>query len=214
MFFLPRNVAPLAKLAAKEGKRWAMNGVRLEELPEGGYKAIATDGKRLAIVTETATESPVSFSVIPAVKSAPNGAMAATVPADDLVAALKAIPKRKRWEKADNRAAVVLSADVTTLATTDGTQTAVSAPRNAEGRFPPYKQVFPEGQPVATIKFDPKLMAEFLKAASDIIGGDEQRVTLEIYAPLQKKYGESAQPMQITGTNGRQEFRGLVMPLT
>src|SRR5438128_7492809 len=48
--YLPRNLAPLATVAATENPRYAVTGVRVLDPGDGTYRLKATDGKRLAIV--------------------------------------------------------------------------------------------------------------------------------------------------------------------
>ena len=51
MLVIPTNLGALAKVAANGETRYAMNCIKLEELPENQYRACATDGKQAVIVT-------------------------------------------------------------------------------------------------------------------------------------------------------------------
>lgn len=48
---VPRQIASLGKIAAKESGRYSFNGVRLERTKDGKARAIATDGRRALIAT-------------------------------------------------------------------------------------------------------------------------------------------------------------------
>ena len=222
---LPRNLASLSAICADGETRFsATNGVRLERHGEDGpcavptYRAIATDGRCLAIVDGPSTAPPDAFPSIAALDSAPNGATSAVIDRKDWVAAFKAIPKLPRAlnssEKRDmlSSLAVTMGDKVTTLAATNLERSSVVQPANLEGRFPPYAQVVPSDSdgngPVLKIDVDPQLLAELLTVAAAFTGEESRRVTLTFYGP--KK------PFKLSHKNPetQQEFTGVIVPLS
>ena len=79
MLKLPGNLASLARLASKDATRYSLNAVRVRETTEG-YQVVATDGRRMAIVS-----GPGAFDEpIPPLEEAPDDAIEALVPAAEL----------------------------------------------------------------------------------------------------------------------------------
>jgi hypothetical protein len=203
---LPANLGELARLAGDDRARFALSGVHLVRGPEG-YRAEATDGQALAVVTGTPDDAAL-YPDLPGLAQAPNGATEALVPAKEWRRAFRAAPRGRlvRAKPVLGNVAAVLGETVTTLASTDLDCTSLAQPRNVEGRFPDAEKVL-AGRKKAGVKVtvDAALLAEFLKVAAAFSPDGGGRVTLELA-------GDGA-PLRVGTGNGRQTFRGLVMPL-
>lgn len=147
MNLLPANLAPLASVAAKESTKFAMTGVQVEVNADNTYRAVATDAKRLLMV-EGPCENSNEFPDLPAIAGAPNGGSAALVPAkawaSTFAAAAKLTRKVARSKPALGNVATVIGKDVVTFGATDLEQTAAEQTRQLDGRFPPYREIFPK----------------------------------------------------------------------
>ncbi len=210
MLLIQKNVASLSNLAAKDAGKYSMTGVSLTHTPDGGYQAIATNGRYLGEVTGPG-EDFASFPSLPVLTAAPNGATNAVVPIKDWQAAFKAIPKPpKKGGKAElAQLAVVIGERQTTFAATDGLSVNSSVALNVEGRFPNSDSVFEstgKTSPRATVKLNAALLRELLAVAEQFSPDDTNGVTLEIR-------GEN-DPVVVRSANTEQQFRGLIMPLT
>lgn len=215
---LHSNLSALADLAAKESAKFATNGVKLEVHPGGGYSACATDGKVLGVVTGRAGDGD-DFPSLPALESAPNGAVSAIVPAKDWKDAMKAPTKFGRRTRDArpifSQVAVVPGEKVTTFAATDLDKAAVAQPRNLEGRFPPYVHIIPTAPPAFVVTFNPHVLAQMLKVAAAFCEPGTECVTLE-FQPAGVGGSEGPanyKPVVVKAAGPGQEFTGLVMPL-
>lgn len=225
--FLPHNVVGLAKIAAQEVTRYAINSVRVEPTFDGGYRAIATDGKRLLRVTgpnavEPDAYPPAALPTLPAEPVKPDApadgaepepvALGASLPLSDFVAGCKAAKAGdKRGKRGNGSAAcvaVALGSERSALSnwSADGaTRKAECA--NVEGRYPQYGECFPKGAPVISVPLNAALLAELLDAIVMMQDSDAHAVTLEIFGP--------DKPMMIMGGNSAgQQFAGLIMPVS
>jgi hypothetical protein len=192
---LPANLGPLAELAAGEARRHSLTGVRVT-LSEGGrYRAEATDGRHLAVITG-AGASADEYPTLPALESAPNGGCGAIVGAREWKAAFKPVARPSKNARARpilQNVAVVVGKDVTTLASTDLDATHVAQPRNLDGRFP-------------DVDFFLADLNELLKVALAVADDDTALVTIELR-------GEK-DPLSVRCENEGQTFEGVLMPLT
>jgi DNA polymerase III sliding clamp (beta) subunit (PCNA family) len=200
---LPRNLQSLANVCRTDGHLW-QGGVRLITT-DGGYRAEATDGRRLARVVAEYPNKPEDYPVIAALDSAPNGQHETTIPADAWKAAFKAIPKQKRRNSKPilENVAVVQGEKVTSLAST----TSFTQPENLTGRWPDTDRVIPDWPAVASVRVNAKALAELLSVAGNF--ADENfTVTLHVHA--------KDAPIKLTASDPSkgQEFVGLLMPLS
>jgi hypothetical protein len=217
MHLLPTNLAPLADIAGEQTK-FAMNGVRVELLESGRYRAVATDSKRLIVVEGEAPADVTAYPELSALTSAPNGEACATVPAKAWKAHFGKVAKltggRKLANKPELRSVpVVCGKEVTTLGGTDLEQTAVETTRNVEGRFPPYADLIPSGPGTAPVKVtvDPKLLAELLAVVAKLGSATEPRVTIELRPDPD---GTVRKPLVFRGADAGQSVTALMMPLS
>lgn len=203
-FLIPSNLAPLCKIAPKNGKaRYAAtSGVRLSRSGET-YKAESTDGRRAIQVSGPCPHPYQDFLEVPAVTTAPNGALSAIVPADELVRISKEVPKQ--FDKpAHGCIAVALGEKITTLCSADVESASIRQPRNVEGVFPNIDKVLPAEPPTATINVDADLLAELVGIASHYTEADTcNRITLDIVQGM----------LRVTTSNGEQKFVGVLVPL-
>lgn len=216
---IPASVGALAPLAG-DGGRYATQGVRVS-LREDGYRAEATDGRMLGILTGPYPSEAGDYAGLPDLSSAPNGESAATVPARPLAAAcraanaaakLKRDAKRRGARSAAPAVAVVIGRDVTTLGAGPATQGEAPAHsdcvKNVEGRFPDTDFVIPRDAAKASVVVNADQLAELLKAAAEACyDGDISRVTLELRGP------QTPVVLRASGPRG-ERFLGVLMPLS
>src|SRR5262249_42339045 len=108
---LPPNLAALSKLCG-DTTRYALGGVRLEHT-DGGYRAVASDGRRLAIVDGPQAAPDHDYPDLPALTAAGNGASAALVPSAAWQEAFKLPPRGSRLKAALHSLACVIGPDET-----------------------------------------------------------------------------------------------------
>jgi hypothetical protein len=217
MLLLPKNVSALVRLAATPGtavaQLGAIAGVRLIA-SEGGYRAEATNGKVLGIVTGP-VRNPDWFpdSAIP--PAAADSATEAVVLPEAWKEALKGLPARPATPALGD-VAVLLGPDGATLVTTDGDNVTVTDAPRPEGRFPDVEKPFPREAPTARFAVDPALLRTLLAVAEAFTDQQGQkRVVFEVWMPKAGAGQTSLQPIQVTARNDAgQEFRGLIVPLS
>src|SRR5262249_38953137 len=158
--------APLAAVAAKESTKFAMTGVQIE-VTENAYCAVATDSKRLLMVEGPCVDAN-EFPELPTITDAPNGGSSALVPAktwaSTFAAAAKLTRKAAKAKPALGNVATVIGKDVVTFGATDLEATAAEQTRQLDGRFPPYREIFPKAAAKMKVIVDAKMLAELLKA--------------------------------------------------
>lgn len=233
MNLLPVNLAPLANVAAKESTKFAMNGVQVEFHDDNTYTAVATDSKRI-IMVEGRCPDAATFPEIPALKSAPNGKSRALVPTDSWSKTFKDAAKmtKGRYVKPVlQNVAVVCGENEVTFGMTNLAQVETPMTRQLEGRYPPFREIFPRKSPTVRLRVDAKLLADTLKAVAAMGDDDEYNtVMLEIYDPMpaapevDEESGQLpmqepisvAKPFTLTATNktNGQTVSGLCMPLS
>lgn len=222
MHLLPNHLGPLADIAAKEGtaRYSATSGVKIDlETPADSppfWRAVATDGRRLII-----TSAPVEFSAneyppIPALESAPNGELSAIVPAKEwksiFADCAKRVKKMRTGKPILKSVAAVIGANVSSFAATDLETNSFHQPRNLDGRFPDYTQVYePNYADTAAyaVAVDPYLLAETLETIAKIGCEDNgQRVDI-FFQP------DNTRPFMIRARNVQkgQETLGVIVPL-
>lgn len=142
-----------ARFASTEETRYYLNGVYVEPHPCGGVNLVATDGHRLFIAYDAFGE--------------------ATAPA--IVRLSKAALKACKPSASDRKHGVhcTLTVNIEGLATVldnNGCVAASDRQTIIDGRFPDYRRVLPRTQDAtgAPGSFNPKYLAEFAKAGSDL----------------------------------------------
>lgn len=207
---LPSNLAPLARLAAKEQhcRFGATTGVQLTVTGDG-YKAEATNGRYLGIVTgpmEDAEKHP-SIAIM---QAAQNSATKGVIPGDAWTKAFRQLPKGRKLTKPilDNLG-VVMSPNQITLISTDMERDCVERVRQTEGRFPDtgtlVKSSLKSGGPTMSVRVDAQLLIELLGVAK-AYAEEEIAVELDFY--------EAGKPFVVRAANAEgQKFEGLLAPL-
>jgi DNA polymerase III sliding clamp (beta) subunit (PCNA family) len=185
--FLPKNLAALAGVAAKEATRYSANALRVLDLG-GAYRVEATDGTKLVVVRGPCPESS-SLALGPEY----GGANEALVPAADWKAGFRLGKKQLP---------VGLAADATSFKLAVGDQ-AVSGQR-AEGRFPDFSLVIPKAPALIGFRVDPSLLIGLLQAAA----------ALEPVGGVQVLFYARNKPIGIACRNDQGQYLdGLLMPL-
>ncbi len=207
---LPRNLARLADLAAGRAG-FATAGVFVAATADG-YRAEATDGRRLAVVTGPNAADPEGWGYVPDLAEAQRGAGAAVVPVRDWEAAFATRPNKGLLRLKPQLAplAVALGKDRVTLATAGLRVASLTRAEPEPGRWPPTARLLTEvvGRKVqAEVRVDAKLLAELLEVAAAFAEGDCHGVTLRVYEG-------GAKYLSVHAANGEgQQFTGLIVPL-
>jgi DNA polymerase III sliding clamp (beta) subunit (PCNA family) len=205
---LPANLGGLAKLTADEMTRYSMCGV-LVRLKGNGYEVVATDGRKLAIISGRATADPLEFPTLPELAEVPPAVEQGVIPTQAWRDAFRSLPRGKTVasEPVLGHVAVHLGAEESILATTDGEESHVQKVPNVERQFPDYNAVLPRDEPRGRVVLNPSLLLEVIKLARDFVAGTENpMITLEVRDPNV--------PIQIRASNGDQELLAILMPMT
>jgi hypothetical protein len=216
MNLLPTNLAPLADVAdQREGTRWAVSGVQLESLTDGngmpaGWRATATDTKRLVRVTGPDVTPLENYPDLPGMTTAPNGAVKAIIPTSRWKDFFRNAAKMtKKAVPAMRAVAVKMGDEVVTMGATDGNDKPMTQTPIIEGQFPPVDQIMPKkirtGAHVAC--FDGRLLAETLAAITAMCPKDDTPA-------IRFEFWEGYKPalLTTTGENGI-KIEAIVMPL-
>lgn len=187
--------------ASNDPTRYVLNGVHVEEIEGNKVRAVATDGRILAVTEGTAGE-PDDFPRVPAIDHAPNGKTAAIIPTDAINKAIRSIPKGKRTLAVIKTAALVMGESAATFVTTDlETATPVTS-RVIDGQFPNWRQCMPKTAPVVRSTVSPA----YLRAVADMVekfGADSVEVSL----------WDSVNPVRFRANNGGDILRVVLMPM-
>lgn len=199
-----KHLAVLGAVSTDE-KRYILNGVKFEET-KTGLKAIATDGRVLAIVESTDDPKCSEYPTIQGIEAAKNTADSALVPTQAIRNVLKSWPKTSRTLPILDNAIVKFTDKVSTFATTDLESPNIVEAKNIEGQFPNYEQIIPrKGSATFQIVVDPVKLANTLMMAAKITTSDSASVLLSFQGSLN--------PFVVTGENLGFTFTGVVMPM-
>lgn len=194
MIVLPNLVGGIIGCAAKDNPRYAMRGVRVQELAKGRFRLEATDGRVLAIIRGTSHEWPAV--VRPKIEDLPvfDAANEAIVPTE----LWKDVFKRKRD--------VLLVTDGKGVAF--GCDGAILQGQVVEGRYPNIDGVLPKkGRlPRVVVRLDPNLLIRLLQVAASITDSQSPSVDLIIYSPNEPVGVTTRSPLGVT-------FDGIIMPI-
>jgi hypothetical protein len=167
LLFLPRNLGAVAKVAARDGSRFAMQNVRVVDFGNGTFWVEATDGKMLMIARgpcEADPEFPLPEGFIP------NGPGEVLLGVGDWQELLRIESgEAGRGPRGRSPVPVVLAQD------TEGKVLGVKFMGQrwlnpAEGRFPDTDQVMPKGRGLVRVKVGAKILIDLLQAARGVAG--------------------------------------------
>lgn len=82
-----------------------------------------------------------------------------------------------------------------------------------EGKYPDYEEVYPKADPILTIGFSPKYLAEIFSKVEEIINPDD--ADIYPYNSVKLEFYSSDKPVKFSaeGMNG-QKIQGLLMPVS
>ena len=205
---LPPNLAALTRLVAKNqhSRFGATTGVHLSTTADGGFRAEATDGRVLGIVTGKLADAS-KYPDVPPLQCAPNGQLQGTIPADVWSRAFKAVPNPRKVSPILGNLAVVFGNNQATLVSTDLENVNVLTPRLVEGRFPDTDKIVPKDKARLSVNVDAKLLIELLQTAMAFSSPDQNnRVTIEFY--------DAKRPFVVrSSTDDGPDFLGMAVPL-
>jgi DNA polymerase III sliding clamp (beta) subunit (PCNA family) len=182
MLLIPRNLAALAEVVTKDQARWASHCVHVLETPTG-YRAEATDGRGLVVVT-----GPGRFAGVESKRSE------ALIPAKEWAQALKGF-------KGD-AVALVLGKKAAGFST--GEDDAVRV-KLIEGRYPPVDTILPAEPPRARFRLNALLFAKLLKVVAAFTDDDHAVATI--------KFWDEDKPIWVSASNENgQVMRAAQMP--
>ena len=193
MLKLPTNLASLARLAAKQDIRYALSAIRVRETTEG-YEVVATDGRRMAVVTGPGLcEEPVST-----LEEAPNGACEALLPAGEWARILKGAKRQPAF--------VALGLEVSTFSV--GTD--ISTVPNQEGRFPDVERAAEDCcRSLLRVRVPARQLAELLLVAAEFSADGPRDGSVILH------YGGKGKALLLTCDNAEgQRFEAAIVPLT
>jgi hypothetical protein len=216
---VPKQVAALVKIAAKEATRYAFNGVYFERGKSGNPRAVVTDGRR-ALILEWEEADHAEFPPVD-IDPRPAEGFKATIPTDDVERAAKSVSKRNCRPILDNFVIDEPNANGTVkLASTDLSRRNVFEATTVEGNFPPIDDVVPK--PVVydpaqhgaqqfthiRIGFNPMLLAELLKAMAAAACSEESK-GVEFIVPI-----DPSRPLLLRcETHEGRKATGILMPV-
>ena len=214
---IPRSVlATLPTHADIESSRYALGVLLIERAEDGRPRAVATDGRRMAVIEWTEPETSGDPEGLPYL-----------LPIDAAVTAAKAMkPRLAALKKRPNLAFVPFEQNgegTGKLAPTNGQDTADVAAPPVDGRFPAWRDVIPETGPetgYVSVRLDPRYLAEAAQLLNQVACSEDSRaVTVHIQVPdddeKRRNNGHSCAPIVLekhnpeTGTTARV----VIMPL-
>lgn len=160
---------------------YVLNGVLFEETKKG-LRAVATDGRIMAVVEKESDESK-DFPTIPALQSATNTAKGGIVPTEALKKAKKGLSKKNRVPVL-NTIALKLNKNESTLATTNLTDSSIVPTRMIEGQYPRWEQVIPKEKPVFEISVSSGYLRELADIVDQFTETKNSSVHLQFTSPL------------------------------
>ncbi len=184
---IPKELAAIAKIAAKESTRYAINGVYVKRTQSGACVASVTDGRRMVQVTWNDSHD---------LDAKPVKGFSAIVPAPVWKEALKSVPRREN-EASLAESGTKPAGNMVAMESTDGeTSRLISVPQ-PDGGFPRVADVIPsyEDGESSEIGVDLGLLAEMLTVVQSTVGSEYRNTSLIV--PTDPK-----RPLTIKASNG------------
>jgi hypothetical protein len=206
MIFLPRSVAALANLAARESttQMAGIAGIRVQELPDAFWRIEATNGKLLGVIRGPSCPTPLDQAAAHGLPDPESLALEVLLPAQVLGHALKSVTNKPRG--VDRKLGVMLAKPQTLLVAGES----ILRCDLLNGRFPDINAVLPRRPAIVSFKVNADLLIALLRAAGDVARGpDKAQPAVEIL------FWKPDAPIGVTsqGQDGL-TFDGILMPLT
>ena len=194
----PEALSAAASFASSDSRRHALCGV----LVSADGSLSATDGMRAVRMRPQYSEREREEhpSALPTGHHEPDPVLIPRESALKFPKTAKALKGRLPLLRA---IAVSSNAESVTLQATNLDSTVRDDFRPSDAQFPSLESVWPTGDPVLSIGFDPAMFAEVLKALSTLADGHNGHVRMDFFGPLK--------PVRVTLSNGAAE--ALVMPM-
>lgn len=198
----------LVKVAERDCTRYALGGVKLERMADGCPVAIATDGRKMAAYTWPEDEG----AEYPAIGIDP-----VHNPKFELLLSAEACAQICGWKMPKKTPKPILlnfmvgeypdKAGKFQCGATDLNSTFSVRDCAAEGRFPKWRDCFPQRTGTVSVTLDPKFVADVCDIGRKLAADEDARgVTFTV------KDAESAVAITVNRADGRQ-FSAVVMPL-
>lgn len=176
MFLLPRQIAAIDRIVAKDDIRRAITGVLIRQIPNA-VEVMATNGKCLVRATIPQRDNPADFPQVPGFNAGADGVSEILLPGGVLSKIAKEIPRGRMVRSTPILNNIAMTIHGTkeqpqaTLATTDLEMPRVTTVKAQEGKFPDFESVY-LGEPAFSIMVDADLMADTMKTVADLAGRD------------------------------------------
>ncbi len=198
MLQLTKNLAALAKLAAKNSSwRYGLSALRVQETVVG-YQIVASDGRRMAVVTGPPPSEPLPRCLPPATRCE------ALVPAADWARILKSARQPAYTESTADVLATIDQRQIHFFVVGDNSRHTVAL---EEGRYPDVERLAREQRSVFRVDVDARQLAELLLVAAEFAPEDSFRVTLHFQ-------GKDKVLLVTTANAEGQKFQAALMPLS
>ncbi len=205
--FVPKSALAIVSHCDSECSRYALGSVQFERGTDGKALAIATDGRRLAVLEwadlplDTESALAKDRAAVRAVESL--GLSADHVPSfstllsvEDLKKAGKMITAKPSIQASTPVYGAVMLDEVSangkvTMGATNGSSPSTMTVASTEGRFPKWRDVLPSSDETITVKLDPKYLAEACKLLQDFATSEDNRgITLTLHKATDSRTGE------------------------
>lgn len=227
--FVPKSALAIVSHCDAESSRYALGAVQFERDENGKALAVATDGRRLAVLSWDDAD------ILPVEGNSRRDAMLATglavepvsnfkilINMADLKRAGKLLTAKPSIQTAWPVLGSILIDEVSangkvSMGATDGANPSTMTVASTDGRFPKWRDVMPSSAETVSIKLDARYLAEACKLLGDFAGDDESRavtITLHKDESIGGTGDYSVRPAVITATgpNGR-TGKVIIMPL-
>ncbi len=211
---IPPRIFSLVSLADKDATRYALGGVRFERDADGTARAIATDGRGLAVVTWP-EDDPNEFPQVNGTDPTPRPGFSAIIPVANCKDAAKLPPKKFIKPILENVALDETGGNwegetpkPVTFAGTDLETGRIIEVRPLAGRYPHFLDCVPKYADHKCTRYhcDPAYLADLAKLARGIATDEEHR-GITLHVPHNPEHA-----LKITASHGA-EFTGILMPL-
>lgn len=204
---LPANLGSLASVTTNEWVPYALRDVHVE-IHDDRYEVAASDGRHLAVVNGETVGDPLTFPASPELADLPASADSGNIRSKGWQASFRQAGKPRPDAPGTGFVAVHLDTEESLLATTDGDEVRCTHLPNDPLTFPNYRAVLPTTEPLVRLFLNASYLLNLVKLAKEFGPGSENahRIVLEVRA--------ANQPLVLRARNEKQEYVGLVLPMT